>query len=37
MSNFSGKLSRGSLRYLEAVELAEALGYEIVWQKKADG
>ncbi|MCD7770075.1 MAG: LLM class flavin-dependent oxidoreductase [Oscillospiraceae bacterium] len=34
VSNFSGKLSRGSLRYLEAVELADALGYEIVWQKK---
>ncbi len=37
VSNFSGKLSRGSLRYLEAVELADALGYEIVWQKKAGG
>ncbi|MCC8038978.1 MAG: LLM class flavin-dependent oxidoreductase [Bacteroidales bacterium] len=34
VSNFSGKLSRGSLRYLEAVELADALGYEIVWQRK---
>lgn len=33
-SNFSGKLSRGSLRYREAVELGDALGYEIVWQKK---
>ena len=34
VSNFSGKLSRGSLRYLEAVEPADALGYEIVWQRK---
>ena len=34
--NFSGKLQRDSLRYHEAVELAEALGYELVW-KKTDG
>lgn len=34
VSNFSGKLQRGSLRYGEALELAEALGYEIIWQKK---
>ncbi|MCD8369704.1 MAG: LLM class flavin-dependent oxidoreductase [Clostridiales bacterium] len=34
VSNFSGKLSRGSLRYREAVELADALGYEIIWKKK---
>jgi len=32
--NLSGKLRRGSLRYGEAVELADALGYEIVWQKR---
>ena len=31
--NLSGKLKRGSLRYGEAVELANALGYDIVWQK----
>jgi len=31
--NLSGKLKRGSLRYSEAVELAEVLGYDIVWQK----
>lgn len=30
VSNFSGKLQRGSLRYGEALELAEALGYEII-------
>ena len=35
--NLSGKLQRGSLRYGEAVELAEALGYEIVWQKRTGG
>lgn len=32
--NLSGKLKRGSLRYGEAVELAVALGYDIVWQKR---
>ena len=32
--NLSGKLRRGSLRYHEAVELANALGYDIVWQKR---
>ena len=35
VSNFSGKLNRESLRYKEAAELADALGYEIVWQKRA--
>jgi len=34
--NLSGKLKRGSLRYGEAVELADALGYEIVWQKRRE-
>ena len=34
VSNFSGKLNRESLRYKEAVELADALGYEIIWQKR---
>ena len=32
--NLSGKLRRGSLRYHEAVELADALGYDIVWQRR---
>ena len=32
--NFSGKLSRASLRYREAVELADVLGYDIIWQKR---
>lgn len=36
VSNFSNKLARGSLRYEEAVQLAEALGYELVWQKRRD-
>ena len=34
--NLSGKLRRGSLRYQEAVELADALGYDIVWQKRKE-
>ncbi len=34
VSNLSGKLKRGSLRYGEAVELAAVLGYEIVWQRQ---
>ena len=34
--NFSGKLRRSSLRYQEAVELADALGYELVWQKRKE-
>ena len=34
--NFSGKLRRGSLRYREAVELADALGYDIVWQRRKE-
>jgi len=36
VSNFSNKLARGSLRYEEAVQLAEVLEYEIVWKKKGD-
>ena len=36
ISNFSNKLSRGSLRYREAIQIADVLGYEIVWQKRRD-
>ena len=32
--NLSGKLRRGPLRYTEAVELADVLGYDLVWQKR---
>jgi hypothetical protein len=34
VSNLSNKLQRESLRYVQAVQLADALGYEIVWQKR---
>ena len=34
--NFSGKLSRCSLRYAEALELADSLGYDLVWRKRRE-
>ena len=34
LSNFSAKLQRGTLRYSEAADIADVLGYEIVWIKK---
>ena len=37
LSNFCGKLSRNSIRYSEMQELAEVLGYEIVWKKRRGG
>ena len=36
VSNLSNKLQRESLRYTEAVQLAEVLGFEIVWRKRGD-
>ena len=36
VSNLSAKLQRESMRYKEAVELADVLGYDIVWQKRKD-
>ena len=36
VSNLSNKLQRESLRYVEAVQLADALGYDLVWQKQRD-
>ena len=32
--NFSSKLRRGSLRYSETLELADVMGYDIVWEKR---
>ncbi len=34
VSNLSAKLQRESIRYKEVLELADALGYELVWQRK---
>ena len=36
VSNLSAKLQRGSIRYREVLELADVLGYEIVWKKRRD-
>ena len=35
-SNFSNKLDKQTLRYREVLQLAEILGYEIVWQRRRD-
>ena len=35
--NLSDKLKRSTLRYREAIELADVLGYDIVWQKRGKG
>ena len=35
VSNLSNKLQRESLRYAEAVQLADVLGYDLVWQPRA--
>ncbi len=35
--NFSSKLRRGSLRYHEAVEVADVLDYDVVWKKRTGG
>ena len=34
VSNLSNKLQQEFLRYVEAVQLADALGFEIVWQRR---
>ena len=34
LSNFSGKLQRETLRYKEVREVADVLGYDIVWIKR---
>ena len=36
VSNLSAKLQRERIRYKEVVELADVLGYDIVWQKRRD-
>ena len=36
VSNLSAKLQRESIRYKEVVEMANVLGYDIVWQKRRD-
>ena len=36
VSNLSAKLQRESIRYKEVVELADTLGYELIWQKRRE-
>ena len=36
ISNFSNKLSRGPLRYREAIQLADVMGYDLIWQKRRE-
>ncbi len=32
--NLSAKLQRGSLRYTEAIQLADVLGFDLVWKRR---
>ena len=34
VSNLSAKLQRESFRYIEVMQLADVLGYELLWQKR---
>lgn len=34
--NISNKLTRGTIKYNEIKEIAEIIGYQIAWVKKAD-
>lgn len=36
VSNLSAKLQRESIHYKEVIELADVLGYDIVWQKRRE-
>ena len=36
VSNLSAKLQRESIRYKEVMELADALGYDLLWQKRRE-
>lgn len=35
-SNFSNKQEKGTFRYVAARQLADVLGYEIIWQRKRE-
>ena len=34
LQNLSNKLTKGTIRYSEVKEIADAIGYEIIWKKK---
>lgn len=36
LSNLSAKLSRESIRYREVLQIADVLGYDLVWKKRRD-
>ena len=36
VSNLSAKLQRESIRHKEVMELADVLGYDLVWQKRRE-
>ncbi len=36
VQNISNKLSRGSIKYIELKEIAEIIGYKLVWTKKEE-
>lgn len=36
VSNLPAKLQRESIRYKEVVELADVLGYDLIWQKRRE-
>ena len=35
-SNFSGKLKRGTIRYAEVKDIADELGFDIIWVKRSE-
>ena len=34
LQNLSNKLAKGTIKYSEVKDIAEAIGYEIIWKKK---
>ena len=34
VSNLSAQLQRESIRYKEVMQLADVLGYDLIWQKR---
>ena len=36
LPNLSAKLSRDTIRYREVQQIADVLGYDLVWQKRSE-
>lgn len=36
VQNLSNKLTKGTIRYNEVVEIANIIGYDLVWTKRAN-